>query len=268
MEHLTEEQFEGILQGEDDRVCIAHLEECDDCRNRLKEKRAITGRLRTAFASIKASSVLAERIRSRLNTATEPAMTAQPIQDTHLGNHIKRLKRLWPTFAAAAAVLLILVPLSLYFGAPSSAEAAQAELVRIHKENLAADHEFMSEADPEKLAAYFKDKLGFNPRLPELDRGMALRGCCVRHFRGRIVGSYVVDTPEGVMSIIVVTDKPESLGISSRFAKDQQTYWKSSFAKCNMVSVRIGNYTYCAVDEISHEYLAELLSRLVPEGQG
>lgn len=265
MEHLTEEQFEGILQGEDDRVCIEHLEQCRECRNKVAEKRAIAARLRRAFDPVKAGPVLADRIRSRLNAATEPTMTAQPVQHIHLDNHIKRL---WPAFAAAAAVLLILVPLSLYFGAPSSAEAAQAELVRIHKENLAADHEFMSEADPEKLAAYLKDKLGFNPRLPELGRGMALKGCCVRHFRGRIVGSYVVDTPKGVMSVIVVTDKPESLGISSRFTKNQQTYWKSSFAKCNMVSVRIGNYTYCAVDEISHEYLTELLSRLVPEGQG
>jgi hypothetical protein len=262
MEHLTEEQLEGILQGEDDRVCKEHLEQCGDCRSKLAAKRAIAGRLRTAFASVKAGPDFAEQIRSRLNAATKSTMTIQPVQHARAGNHIKRL---WPTFAAAA-VLLILVPLGLYFGVPSSAEAAQTELVRIHKKNLAADHEFMSEADPEKLAAYFKDKLGFNPRLPELGRGMALKGCCVRHFRGRIVGSYVVDTPEGVMSIIIVTDKPESLGINSQFTKDQQTYWKSSFAKCNMVSVRIGNYTYCAVDEISHEYLTELLSQLVPEG--
>jgi hypothetical protein len=162
--------------------------------------------------------------------------------------------------------MVILVPLSLYFGAPSTAHAAHAELVRIHKENLAPDQEFYSEAEPEKLAAYFKDKLGFNPRLPEPGHGMALRGCCVRHFRGQVVGSYVVVTPRGIMSVVVVTDKPESLGKSSRFTKGQQTYWRSSFAKNDMVSVRIGDYTYCAVGEISHEYLTELLIQLVPEG--
>jgi hypothetical protein len=164
----------------------------------------------------------------------------------------------------AAAILIIVVPLSVYFGTPSAARAAHAELVKIHNHNLSPGHEFYSEAEPEKLAEYFKDKLGFNPRLPESSRGLALRGCCVRHFRGQVVGSYVVETPEGVMSIVVVTDKPESLGIKSKFRKGQYTYWKSSFAKCDMVTVRIGDYSYCAVGEISHEYLTELLSQLLP----
>ena len=152
----------------------------------------------------------------------------------------------------------------MYFAAPSAAKAAQAELVKIHNHNLSPAHEFHSEAEPGKLAEYFKSKLGFNPRLPELGHGMALRGCCVKHFRGEVVGSYVVATPQGIMSVIVVTDKPESLGIEGKFKKGEQTYWKSSFAKCDMVSVRIGDYSYCAVGEISHAYLTELLSQLLP----
>jgi hypothetical protein len=32
-----------------------------------------------------------------------------------------------------------------------------------------------------------------------------------------------------------------------------------------MVTVRLGDYSYCAVGEISHEYLTELLSQLIPE---
>ncbi|MHC4744886.1 MAG: hypothetical protein ACYS8Z_23470, partial [Planctomycetota bacterium] len=173
----------------------------------------------------------------------------------------------WPTVAAAAAVLIILLPL-MYFGSPSAAEAAQRQLVNIHNHNLSPDHEFHSEAEPEKLAEYFKNKLGFSLLLPEPGRGLALRGCCVKHFRGRVVGSYVVDTPQGVMSVVVVTDKPESLGMSGgTFKKGPHTYWKSNFAMCDMVSVRIGDYTYCAVGEVSHDYLTELLTRLVPEEQ-
>jgi hypothetical protein len=156
----------------------------------------------------------------------------------------------------------------MYFGSPSAAEAAQRQLVNIHNHNLSPDHEFHSEAEPEKLAEYFKNKLGFSLLLPEPGRGLALRGCCVKHFRGRVVGSYVVDTPQGVMSVVVVTDKPESLGMSGgTFKKGPHTYWKSNFAMCDMVSVRIGDYTYCAVGEVSHDYLTELLTRLVPEEQ-
>jgi len=173
----------------------------------------------------------------------------------------------WP--AAAAAVLVMAVILGIYVISPSPAMAARAELVKIHKHNLSADHEheFYSEADPEKLAEYFKNKLGFSPFMPVPSRGMALRGCCVRHFRGQIAGSYVVDTPQGVMSVVVVTDKPETLGMGGKFEHQGQVFWKSSFAKCDMVTVRLGDYSYCAVGEISHEYLTELLSRLMPETQ-
>lgn len=258
MNHLTDEQFEDIMQGEE--IDLTHLKQCEDCRNRLAEKQAIAARLRSAFSSTRAGADLAERIRCRINATPEVTMT---VQRTWLK---RRSRQLWPVLAAAAAILIVLVPLSLYFGAPPAARAAQAELVKIHEHNLSPDHEFYSEAEPEKLSEYFKSKLGFNLRLPEPGRGMALRGCCVRRFRGQVVGSYVVDTPEGVMSVVVVTDKPESLGIKGKFKKEQHTYWKSSFAKCDMVSVRIGDYSYCAVGEISHESLTELLSRLLPEG--
>ncbi|MHC4153251.1 MAG: hypothetical protein ACYSSP_14320 [Planctomycetota bacterium] len=259
MNHLTDEQFEDIIQGED--IDLAHLKQCKDCQNRLTEKQAIAERLRSAFNSTQASSDLAERIHHGLDATAGIKMPAQPSEHTWLS---RRSRQFWPVLATAAAILIVIVPLSLYFGAPSAASAAQAELVKIHNHNLSPGHEFYSEAEPEKLAEYFKDKLGFNPRLPESGQGMALRGCCVRHFRGKIVGSYVVETPEGVMSIVVVTDKPESLGIKSKFQKDQYTYWKSSFAKCDMVTVRIDHYSYCAVGEISHEYLTELLSQLLP----
>ena len=258
MNHLNDEQFEDIMQGED--IDLTHMKQCEDCRNRLAEKQAIASRLRSAFSSTRAGADLAERIRHRINTTAEVTMT---FQRTWLK---RRSRQLRPVLAAAAAILIVLVPLSLYFGLSPAASAAQAELVKIHEHNLSQDHEFYSEAEPEKLAEYFKSKLGFNLRLPEPGHGMALRGCCVRHFRGQVVGSYVVDTPEGVMSVVVVTDKPESLGITAKFKKGQHTYWKSSFAKCDMVSVRIGDYSYCAVGEISHEYLTELLSRLLPEG--
>ncbi len=256
MNHFSDEQFEDIMQGED--IDLTHLRQCRDCQNRLAEKQAVAARLRSAFSSVQPGQNLAKKIRSRINATAEVTMT---FQRTWLN---RRSRQLWPVLAAAAAILIVLVPLSLYFGAPSAANAAQAELVKIHEHNLSPDHEFYGEAEPEKLAEYFKSKLGFDLRLPEPGHGMALRGCCVRHFRGQVVGSYVVDTPEGVMSVVVVTDKPESLGITGKFKKGPHTYWKSSFAKCDMVSVRIGDYSYCAVGEISHEYLTELLSRLLP----
>ena len=258
MSHLTEEQFEDMIQGQLSEP--QHLADCDLCRELLDEKKAIANRMRNAFASVKPNKQLANNIRMQLTNKTE---LKQPQFVKRLLNvHFRKIA--WP--AAAAAVLVMAVILGLYVVSPPP---AMAELVKIHNHNLSADHdhEFFSEADPEKLAEYFKSKLGFSPSMPTTDQGMALRGCCVRHFRGKVVGSYVVDTPQGIMSVIVVTDKPETLGMGDKFEHQGRVFWKSSFARCDMVTVRLGDYSYCAVGEISHEYLTKLLSRLMPETQ-
>ncbi|MHC4212511.1 MAG: anti-sigma factor family protein [Planctomycetota bacterium] len=249
MNHYTDEQFEDILQNKD--VDPAHLEQCEDCRNRLEEKRAIAARLRSAFDSVKPDAELASRIHVQLDSLDAKA---------------HRHHKLWSALAAAAAIIVVLVPLALYLAATSSTVASRAQLAKIHHLNLAPNHEFHSSDDPEKLAEYFKDKLDFVPALPLIDKGMEIRGCCVAHFKGSIVGSYVVDTPKGIISIIVVTDTPKSIGMRKihKSTQTDQTYWRGSFARCSMVSVRLGDYSYCAVAEISHDYLKDLLERLLP----
>lgn len=252
MNHYTDEQFEDILQNKD--VDPTHLERCEDCVKRLEEKRAIAARLRSAFASVKPDAELASRIHVQLDS---------------LEAKVHRHHKLWSSLAAAAAIVVVLVPLALYLAATSSTEASRAELAKIHHLNLAPNPKFHSSNDPEKLAEYFKGKLNFVPALPRLGKGMEIRGCCVAHFKGSIVGSYVVDTPKGTISIIVVTDTPGSMGMKKMRKSSglDPTYWRGSFARCSMVTVRLGDYSYCAVAEISHDYLKDLLERLLPKTQ-
>jgi len=256
MNHLTDEQFEDIIKGID--VVPSHLEQCPDCSDRLAEKRALAARLNSAFASIKPDANLAARIRDQLDLAEVPQEHGEPMGI---------LRKLWPVLATAAAIMIVAVPLSLYFAAPSAADAAQEELASIHKHNIKQVNEFYAEADPEKLAEYFKDKLGFSPALPCIGKGMEMLGCCMAHFKGRVVGSYVVDTPKGTISVIVVTDTPKKIGMNRMAPKagDRQRFWKGSFARCKMVTVRLGDYSYSAVGEISHNQLKDLLNRLLPD---
>lgn len=256
MSHLTDEQFEDVIAGL--TVEPEHLADCQRCREVLAERKTLAARLRSAFASVKADEQLASKIRTQLAVDKTTPKRVEFMR----GLWNVRLQRIaWPV--AAAAVLAIVVLFGARLIGPAPAMAAQAELVEIHKHNLSAEHEFHSEADPEKLAEYFKDKLGFSPKIPQPGQGLALRGCCVRHFRGQVVGSYVVETPQGIMSVVVVTDQPQSLGMGKKFQYGQHTFWQSSFAKCNMITVRLGDYSYCAVGEVSHQYLAELLGRVV-----
>lgn len=262
MNHLSEEQFEGLLEGTASEP--SHLGQCQACQGRLAEKQAIRARLQTSFASIHAPQELADQI--SLQTGSAAADRPDPESaESHLS--FRLAKRLWRPLAAAAAVLAVVIPLGIYLTAASPAVAAQAQLVSIHEHNISAPDDFYADDDPAKLADYLKEKLGFTPAFPRLGQGMSLRGCCLSHFRKQIVGSYVVDTPRGIVSIIVVSDRPETLGIGRKFQYAGQTFWAGTFAKCNMVTVRLKNYSYCAVGELSlsHDVLSELLGRLVPD---
>lgn len=252
MSHLTDEQLEEIIQG--DNSASEHLVECQLCKERLGEKRALADRLKLAFSKVEMAGQLEQRIRSVLGLNSR--MSPEPkIKILNFRAHWKSISAI----AAAAIILIVAVPVSMRLMAP--ALAAQAQLAQIHEHNMSGNHEFYSEADPAKLAEYFKGKLGFIPSMPTPGRGLALRGCCIRHFRGKVVGSYVVETPEGIVSVIVVTDTPKSMGMKRK----DQTFWEGSFAKCEMVTVSLDGFSYCAVGEVSHEYLTDLLSQLLPD---
>lgn len=253
MIHFTDEELEQIVQGEMPEP--AHLAECEMCRGRVAEATALRQRLRSAFASVSASEGLAARVQKGLSRKSVAAAKGPRI--------LSRLP-VWAWPAAAAAAVILVFSLVFYLAEPSSVLAAQAALVEIHNHNLSPHGEFYSEAEPEKLAKYFKDKLGFVPTLPRLGKGMSLRGCCVVHFRRQLVGSYVVSTPKGAISVIVVTDEPKTLGKGGEFTHRGHTLWASSFAKCNMVVARFDGYSYCAVGKVPHDMLTQLLSQLLP----
>ncbi|MBL7134491.1 MAG: hypothetical protein ISS78_10370, partial [Phycisphaerae bacterium] len=251
-----------LAQAMDDPGALAeHLAECDQCRLSVEQMTAHRERLRAAMADVRAPAGLAGRIRADLAAAeVAPAPGRKPGRIRH---HLRA--RLWPFVAAAAALVLMGLPLGVYFWGPSPVSAAQRQLRDIHKSNLTDGKHFYSQDEPAKLAQYFRDELGFTPVMPKLHQGMEMRGCCVAHFRDRPVGSYVVQTPVGIISVIVVPDKPESLDMKSSVLRNGSTYYIGGFAKSNMAAVRLNDLTYCAVGEVQDNLLLHLLDRLVPQ---
>ncbi len=255
MSHLTDEQLEGILQGQP--LDSDHLQSCPDCQARLKEKQILAFRLKTAFSQVNPSPELLHRIRSQIPTETTDQSSSGHPSVLRLPPHWKR----WAVTFSGIAAVLVLVPLLKIAFVP---EPAYADLVEIHQHNLSEGQDYVVESDPNALARYFRQQLGFNPRLPKLEQGLALRGCCIKHFQGHIVGSYVVDSPQAIISIVVVKDEPAHLGLQPLSQVKGKTYYQSQFAKCDMVAVRLDNYTYCAVGEAPQAYLQTLLQQLIP----
>ena len=253
MEHLTEQQLEQILGGTS--PASAHLEECELCRSRLSEFRAMRERLRGAFSSVHAGHELLENVRSRLNAANTVKSGRK--------REFPRVYKLLLRSGAAAAVLLIATILIIDLATPKAAVAAEVELFQIHQHSVSPHTELYAHDDPKNLAEYLKGELGFQPAFPRLGAGMSLRGCCVTHFRNKPVGSYVVQAPEGIISVIVIKEDSKSLGLRDKLQRGDHTYMAGSFARCNMVTSELGGYTYCAVGEVPHAFLAELLDQLV-----
>ncbi len=255
MSHLTHEEFEDILQGKSPED--EHLNQCKLCQSRLKEKQALAARLKTAFSSVTPLDELNQKIRSQIEIAAH-SQDQQATQKTiNLPRHWKR----WATTLSSIAAILIL---GLLVKVTLIPQPAYADLVEIHHHNLRQGNDYVPQTDPNKLATHFQEVLGFNPRLPAMSQGVQLRGCCIKHFKDKVVGSYVVGTPQGIISIVAVQDDPVALNMKTRSKTNSHTYYHSQFARCDMVAVRINGYTYCAIGEVTPDYLQTLLEKLIP----
>jgi hypothetical protein len=259
MSHLTEEQFEAILQGEIEAP--EHVADCPECQALLGEKRALAQRLRQTFTSVRASSGLAERIRAQMSAQADAPVTRSRSRTIVLAAH----RHLWSALAAAAAILLLAIPAGLYFNTASQARAAQTELVAIHQQNLESMDQLYLHEDPNELAAFLRKETGNAPTMVCPKSGLTMCGCCTRQFQGRTVGSYVVKGPGGPISVVVMTDSPKSLGLKPENGKrlSEQAVWRSRCEGCNVASVRIGDQSYYAVGEVTQENLDSVLADLL-----
>jgi len=145
------------------------------------------------------------------------------------------------------------------------ATAAQPELAGIHDEFLqhdAGDNRFLDSDDPAALAAFLERKLGAAPMFPKPSGKMAVKCCCKTKFRGRAVGSYLLTTPEGPVSVVAVSDSLESLGLKCQVQRGARLYRACKYGDCNIVAYRLGAYTYCATGRTKRETLLAVLDRL------
>jgi hypothetical protein len=89
-------------------------------------------------------------------------------------------------------------------------------------------------------------------------------GCCVRKFQDQPVASYVVKRNNIPISVIVVPQPPEALGLvpAQRRPAAARDIWQARHQCCNIAAIRLGGYSYCAVGQAAPEELAALLNAL------
>jgi anti-sigma factor RsiW len=259
MSHLTEEQFEDLLR--DTTHIPRHVDGCPLCRARFDETYALVQRVRQASLSIQAPPVLADRIRAGVAALAESAATA-PGRVRLLPLRIRR--PLWSGLAAAAALLVLAIPIGFYVSTGSPANAAPVALEEIHHANLESLGQLVHNDDPGAVCAYLENQVHHSPILLSTESGLSLCGCCVRQFQGRPVASYVVKRHDIPISVIAVPQPPEELGMTLTEHKvaAQRDIWQARHRCCNLAAVRIGAYSYCAVGQVPPEELVLLLNGL------
>ena len=243
---LTPEQIEDILNGQTFQGADLDAEDLA----RLSEARAMRARLGAAFDSIHASDSLADRVRASLKSAPAPR------------GRIIRFPTRWLSVAAAAA-LLIVAPILYSLWGPEPVHAATVELANIHKVNLAGPEGFYATGDCEEIKAYFKKKLGFEPKLLSQCPELRIVGCHVAKLKGKMVATYVVELDDTKASIIVTEDWPKKLGLGCGCGHPHcKCVHNGQCGDLSIVSVRLGERSYSVVGSLPAESLRGVLERL------
>ncbi|MCE5326838.1 MAG: hypothetical protein LLG01_10510 [Planctomycetaceae bacterium] len=263
MMHLNAEQFEEALL--DEAPHREHLAGCAQCREALAGMRALRERLRTAYEGVRAPAELAARIR-RQTVGMSQQHAGQALPLTKPRRHAVRFPRVW-RYASLAAAAIVLVAAGLVMQLwPAGATAAQIELAQIHQQNvaaMAAGGSNMLCGDMSAMRAFVKARTGCSPLTPCCGAGTNVECCCVQKFRGRPVGCFVLKTPKGPVSLVVVPDKVDTLGMTTSIQVDGHAARGSSAAGSNMLACGVGGYTYCAVGNVDHSQLADVMAQVV-----
>ncbi|MCL5282521.1 MAG: hypothetical protein M1376_21750 [Planctomycetes bacterium] len=262
MSHLTEEQFEDILQGRAEAP--EHVDQCQECRDRLDEERALAHRLNKAFSSIQAGADLAGRIRAAIAAAGGPAAGAET--RPHIVP-LRTRRHIWSGLAIAAALLIVALPRALHIDTGSRVKAAQTALAGIHRTNLDSLEQLMEDDSSPKKCQCTAGKLADGTTMPCCARGLCMCGCRMRDFQGRTVPSCVVEEPNTpAISVVLLPEAPENLGMTPDTTKTVtgQPIWHATCETCNMASVRMGPGSCCVIGDVPMDNLVALLNAFEP----
>ncbi|MFW5732607.1 MAG: hypothetical protein ACOCZU_05290 [Planctomycetota bacterium] len=253
---ITDVELEELVEGE------ADVSEVDNDRIRMAVEghRALRRRIREAFDSQRPGIGLFVRVQSAVSAAG-----VNPPREH--GEIVLRFPRWGVVASAAAMVLLVLSAAYLLAPEPKAApvsagqgKIAQAVLAHIHTET--SSHPTHPSSDWSDVRGYLAEQTGIRPRKIS---GSSLRlvGGSRTEFMGESAASYVFQTPEGPLTVVIMRTSPEKLNFDHCRPVDAGRLWACGFRDSRMVAVRVGDLTYCAIGKFDHDRLSELLRPLM-----
>lgn len=201
---------EALLDGEFDEreaaEAAAHLSSCEACRRKVE-------------ALERDRSAVREKLRAALGPASEHGRAPDSLR-VRVREALERERRPWwrralapvPLAAGAACAAGALLVLSMQPGGDPLAD----EVALRHMRNLPLEVTAAS-AGPEAIPSWFRGKVDFSPRPPELRRaGATLVGGRLSHIRDRTAAYMRYELPRGQAGLFIFEDPERRLGLSGR----------------------------------------------------
>ncbi len=256
---LTDEKLEDLVRGE------GGCEVLDpETQTIVTDHRRLRNRLRAACYSQSPDPALAFRVHGAIREA---------MGESSEGTQPSRIRSFWPAAASAAAVLLVVLAARTLLFSPQSApggqnKVSQAILAHIHEEHSEFGRPSIPFRRREQFIRAIKAATGLTPVLPT-SQLYPIRGGGAPIFFGEHAAAYVLGTPHGEVTVIVMRQKPDTLDFDHCWPVDggQVRTWACGFKTDKMVARRIGGLTYCVVGRLTHSQLSSILEAIAASEQ-
>lgn len=242
MKQLPEEQFEEIVAGRAELPVGVD----EEIVQRVRDHRALRERLRAATEHVRTPDSLQHAIHTKLIVAQ-----ARPIRGW--------LFRAAPL--AATILLLATVGMLVWSGTGDAHAGSQAQLAGLHAD---VSQHFTPGGSADAVNRQLREgAVSVSATLPELGGSCVYRGLAIRRFRDRAVGCAAVTMDDRPVTILVVTDRAETLEFDNLETRGDVTWAWCSQGGCRMVAAEVEGKTFIAVGELPHAKLKELLGQIV-----
>lgn len=177
----------------------AHFGECERCRARLQERRALSQAVRAHSTYYTAPQGLEDRIRAGIGGApktTIPPSTRRPL---HFG---------WQFSSIAASIIALVVAGAVCFQVlqrPSTADSLAEQVVSSHVRSLMVNHLMdVPSTDQHTVKPWFNGKLDFAPTVKDFAaQGFPLIGGRLDYLDGRPVAALLYKRHQHVINLFV-----------------------------------------------------------------
>ncbi len=168
----------------------------------------------------------------------------------------------WRALAVAASLVLALtVGLGLLARSGEPANAATLELSEIHAQLIAGGAAVQPARSVEEANAWIQSQSNGAPLLA-VPPGASVRSCCLRHVRGRVVASVLLETQGQLVTLVVARGQGFAMPMGEQLEVDGKALFAHQMHGLQMVMAQREDHWLCVMGDTEVKILAQVAARV------